>query len=104
MTELKFLKELKAKRPSKKLENYDVIIHPLISEKCVGMIESQNKISFVVNNKATKSDVKKAVEEMYKIKVQEVKIVNDLKGRKKAIVRLDKKFKAEEVATKLGVI
>ena len=86
------------------LKNYEIILFPLISEKSVGMIDSQNKLTFVVNKAATSTAVKKAIEELYKIKVEDIKISNDLKGRKKAIVRIDKKFKAEEIATKLGII
>ena len=82
----------------------EVIIYPLVSEKAVGAIESQNKISFIVNKKASKTDVKNAVEQLYSVKVESVKTMNDMQGRKKAIVRLDKKFKAQELATKLGVV
>jgi ribosomal protein L23 len=41
---------------------------------------------------------------MYNVKISKINVVRDMKGRKKAIVKLDKKFKADEVAMKLGVI
>lgn len=87
-----------------KLEAEKILLFPLISEKAVGMIETENKLCFVVNKRATKADVRKAVEEAYSIKVDCVRVVNDTKGRKKAIVKVNKKFKADEIATKLGVI
>ncbi|MFA4855805.1 MAG: 50S ribosomal protein L23 [archaeon] len=89
---------------AKKLEDHEVILYPLITEKSVNMIEAENKLCFVVNKKATKAEVKRVVEETYAIKVDSVRVLNDMKGRKKAIVRVNKAFKADEVATKLGVI
>ncbi len=82
----------------------EIILFPLITEKAVGMIERENKISFVVNKLATKPEIKNAVETVHKVKVEGIKVINDTKGRKKAIVKLGKEFKAEELATKLGVI
>ena len=82
----------------------NVILFPLITEKAVNMIEAENKLCFIVDKKSTKEDVKLAVEEAYAIKVDSVKVLNDRKGRKKAIVKVNKAFKADEVATKLGVI
>jgi ribosomal protein uL23 len=86
------------------MEYYDVIFHPLISEKAVNMIETENKIVFVVSSKATKSDVKKAVEDAYKVKVDNVNILNDTKGQKRAIVKLNKQFKASDLSSKLGMV
>ena len=86
------------------LHDMEVIIHPLVTEKAVNMIEAENKITFIVNDNSSKTDIKKRVEEAYGVKVVKINIVRDMKGRKKAIVKLDKKFKASELATKLGVL
>ena len=86
------------------LKASEVLLYPLITEKAVNMIETQNKICFVVNNKATKQDVKKAVQGLYNVKVDSVTTINDMKGRKKAIVKINKQYKADELATKLGVL
>ncbi|MDO8538168.1 MAG: 50S ribosomal protein L23 [archaeon] len=93
-----------ATKVTQELKDYEILIHPLVSEKAVNMIESQNKLTFIVNLKATKLTVKKAVESLHKVKVDSVQIVNDQKGRKKAIVKINKAFKADDVATKLGVL
>ena len=93
-----------AAKVTEELKDYEILIHPLVSEKAVNMIESQNKLTFIVNLKSTKKEIKKAVESLHKVKVDEVKIVNDQKGRKKAIVKINKAFKADDVATKLGVL
>ncbi len=81
-----------------------IIFYPLITEKAVGMIEAQNKLCFVVSDNANKASIKKAIETMYGVKIRKVNIVRDMKGRKKAIVKLEKRFKADEIAMKLGVI
>jgi ribosomal protein uL23 len=86
------------------LHDMEVIKHPLVTEKAVGMIESENKITFIVDDKTNKSEIKKVIQEAYGVKVQKVNVVRDMKGRKKAIVKLDKKNKASELATKLGVL
>lgn len=82
----------------------ETLFYPLITEKAVGWIESQNKLGFVVRGAATKEEVKKAVEQRFEVKVVGVNLIRDRKGRKKAFVRLDKKFKAGDIAIKLGVI
>jgi len=87
-----------------KQDYFDIVLYPLITEKAVNMIEAENKLCFIVDRKATKEEVKTAVESTYGIKIDSVKVLNDRKGRKKAIVRVNKKFKADEIATKLGVI
>lgn len=86
------------------MKGLEIIKYPLITEKAVGFIESENKLTFIVHKSADKKSVKDAVEKVYKVRVVKVNIVNDLKSRKKAIVTLDKKFKAGDVATKLGVV
>ena len=43
----------------------DVISYPMMTEVASRLIESENKLVFVVNMKATKKDVKHAVEELY---------------------------------------
>ncbi len=82
----------------------EVIIFPLITEKAVDAIEKENKITFVVENDATKKEVREEIEKRFKVKVDKVNTVNDMKGRKRAIVRINSKFKANDIAMKLGVI
>ncbi len=94
----------KTKAFGMELEDFGLIKFPLMTEKAINLIEKENKISFIATEKATKSDIKKLVEKLYKVKVEKINVVNDMKGRKKVSVKLDKKYKAEELAAKLGVI
>ena len=86
------------------MDRHNVLIHPIISEKAVNMIEAENKIVFKVNKYATKEAVKKAMDEIYKIKAVSVNMINDTNGNKKAIIKLDPKHKASEFASKLGMV
>lgn len=102
-------KEEKAPAKSSKgfameLADFGLIQYPLMTEKAITAIEKENKLSFIATEKATKTDIKKLVEKVYHVKVDKVNVVNDMKGRKKVTVKLNKKFKAEELAAKLGVI
>jgi large subunit ribosomal protein L23 len=82
----------------------DVIYYPLMTESASLMVEKDNKLMFVVNVKAGKSDVKKAVEQLYEVKVERVTILITPQGEKKAFVRLKPEFRASDVAIKLGIL
>ncbi|HLF85672.1 MAG: 50S ribosomal protein L23 [Nitrospirota bacterium] len=63
---------------------YDILIKPLLTEKMTALKESENRISFVVDKRANKIEVKKAVEEAFKVKVAAVNVMN-LLGKKKRL-------------------
>ena len=54
------------------MKDYEVLLHPLATEKSVRLMEAENKLTFVVAKSATKKEIKKAVESMFNIKVEEV--------------------------------
>ena len=83
---------------------YKVIIAPLATEKCIRLIEFENILAFFVHSQATKKDVKKAVEELFKVKVASVNVQNSIKGKKKAYVKLDPNYSASDVSADLGFI
>ena len=45
----------------------DVLIKPVLSEKVNRLTEKHNRYTFIVNRKANKLEIKKAVEEFYGI-------------------------------------
>ncbi len=81
-----------------------VIVYPMMSEDTVKLIETENKITFIVNNKASKHDVRRAVEELYEVKVSRVSTLTTPEGKKKAYVKLSPESKASELAVKLGLL
>jgi len=86
------------------MDLYDVIRYPLMTEAASLMVEKENKLVFMVNLKAGKNDVKKAVEELYEVKVDKVNLLITPQGEKKAFVKLGPDYKAADVAIKLGIL
>ena len=85
-----------------KLHLYDKIISPLVTEKSTNLSE-QNKITFKVNSKANKKNLKTNIEKIFKVNVTKINIINKkarikttrgkkvrVKGYKKAIITLKK--------------
>jgi large subunit ribosomal protein L23 len=86
------------------MEPTEVIFYPLMTESASLMVEKDNKLIFVVNVKAGKSDVKKAVEQLYEVEVDRITMLITPQGEKKAFVKLKPEFKASDVAIKLGIL
>ncbi len=83
---------------------YEVISYPLITEVTSRMIEKENKIVFIVNFKSTKKDIKRAIEELYQVKVEKVNVLITREGTKKAFVKLTPEYSATDLAVKLGIL
>ena len=86
------------------MESHEVIFYPLMTESASLMVEKDNKLIFIVNLKAGKTDVKRAVETLYEVKVSKVNLLITPQGEKKAYVKLKPEFKASDVAIKLGIL
>ena len=86
------------------MDQYRVLLYPLMGEKATILREKENKLTFIVNKDATQDDVKKAVESLYNVKVLKTNIMITTKGKKKAHVKLDPKYSAEEIASHFGVL
>ena len=85
-----------------KLNLYDTIISPLITEKSTNL-SAQNKIVFKVVDSANKKNLKKRIEKIFKVNVTKINIINKksrlkltrgrkvkVAGYKKAIITLKK--------------
>lgn len=83
---------------------YRVIKRPLSTEKSIRQIEFENKLTFIIDAKASKPEVKRAVEELFKVKVIKVNIQNSFNGEKRATVRLSAGNLASDVSAELGLI
>ena len=59
-----------------KHEIYGIIIRPLITEKSTHQSETRNAYAFEVAPKATKAQIKQAVEKIYNVKVLGVRTAN----------------------------
>jgi large subunit ribosomal protein L23 len=85
---------------------HQVIVRPLVTEKGMHRAERHNAYSFEVVTSATKADVRRAIEELFSVKVDKVAIQNRIgkarrsrlrrtstKPWKKAVVTLKPEFK-----------
>ncbi len=55
---------------------YEIIQKPLLTEKSSNLQEARNQYSFRVHSKANKSEVRKAVEAIFDVKVKRVNVIN----------------------------
>lgn len=81
-----------------------VLQYPVTNEKAIGLIELRNTLTFVVDSKATKPEIKKEVEQLFEVKVASVNTLVTPAGKKRAFVKLKEGFKADDVAAKLKIV
>ena len=60
------------------IKDYETIIRPIMTEKSMKLMDSDNRVTVEVNKKANKTEIKKAFEAVFGVKVAKV---NTLKGR-----------------------
>jgi len=60
---------------------WDIIKKPVITEKSMQLLE-ENKYTFIVDMRANKPEIRKAVEELFKVKVSKVRTMR-VKGKPK---------------------
>jgi len=80
-----------------------IIFRPYITERTFDQIARENKICFMVDNKASKTQIANAIEALYEVKVRAVNTMRSI-GGKKAYVRLIPEDSATDLATKLGLV
>ena len=85
-----------------KINLYDCILSPMVTEKSTNLSEI-NKVVFKVNSLADKKSIKKSIEKIFKVNVIKINIINKqrriklargkktkVQGYKKAIITLKK--------------
>ncbi|MDE1866004.1 MAG: 50S ribosomal protein L23 [Candidatus Micrarchaeota archaeon] len=78
--------------------------YPLATEKSIGIIEKGNTITYIVDFRATKEQVKKEFERRFGVRVASIRISNTSRNEKKAFIKLAKGSSASEVAMKLKLV
>lgn len=68
------------------MDLYSVIIRPIVTEKSTTAKDEANKYIFEVDRRATKVDIRHAVEKMFRVKVAEVHTIN-VGGKRKRMGR-----------------
>jgi len=82
----------------------NIIKYPLATEKSIRLMEAENKLIFVVDQSATKPQIKKAIEETFDVKVEKVHTLNTPDNKKRAYITFNAETPAIDVATKLGLM
>ncbi|HUE74393.1 MAG TPA: 50S ribosomal protein L23 [Pirellulaceae bacterium] len=90
------------------LESYQVILRPLVTEKNMHRSTRNNQYAFEINPLANKDDVRRAVEDLFNVKVEKVRTQNrrgknrrhrfklgHTKSWKKAIVTLNEEHRID---------
>jgi len=80
------------------------VLHAMTTEKAVGAMEASNTLTFVVAQDATKTEIRRELESTWGEKVVSVNTSRTMNGRKKAIVKFEKKGAASQIASKLKLI
>ncbi|EKX73247.1 60S ribosomal protein L23a, putative [Theileria equi strain WA] len=89
---------------TKKLDKFSIIRYPLTTESAMKMIEEINTLVFIVDPRASKPKIAKAVTQLYDVEPVHVNTLIRPDGQKKAFVRLSPDQDALDVANKIGII
>jgi large subunit ribosomal protein L23 len=98
----------KYERSGPKLDPYQVVVRPLITEKATHLSERHNAYTFEVNPLANKTEIKEAVQVLFNVKVLDVRTQNRrgkvrryrlkvgrMRNWKKAIVSLQEDYRID---------
>lgn len=72
------------------LTSYDIIRKPVITEKTMAAM-ADNKYTFIVHINSNKSQIKRAVEEVFGVKVQDIKTLRTMGKTKRMGVHIGKR-------------
>jgi large subunit ribosomal protein L23 len=80
-----------------------LIMAPYVTEKTFNQIEKENKLAFIVAEKATKKQIVDAILILYEADIDEVNTTRTIRG-KKAFVKFKAPEGARDLATKLALV
>ena len=78
-------------------------IKAVSTEKALRLMETENTMTFNIDRKMKKNELKKELENMFGIKIEKIR-THIIKGEKIALVRMKKESSASELASKLRMI
>jgi large subunit ribosomal protein L23 len=84
------------------MDPYEIIFHPFVTEKTMNFMEKNNALEFVVKRNADKNTIKKAIEQLFEVKVKDINTRITKRG-KHAIVTFMPEFKAEDIGMRIGI-
>lgn len=87
-----------------KFDKFSVLVQPLNTEKANKTMTERNTLSFIVNNRANKIQIRKAFKEIFNVVPRSVNTLVRPDGKKKAFIRLRPEDEAVGIASKIGII
>ena len=87
-----------------RLDQFQILRFPLTTESAMKKIEDNNTLVFIVDIRANKHQIKKAVKALYDVKADRINTLIRPDGQKKAYVRLTQDYDALDVANKIGIL
>jgi len=79
-----------------------ILLHAYVTEKSMDGMERLNRLEFVVDARANRAEIKRAVEETYHCKVAKVN-VKIVQSGKIATVKFKPEYSAEDIGSRAGV-
>lgn len=83
---------------------WEILKYPHLAEKSMNMVELENKLVFIVDRKADKKQIRKAIEKEFDVEAESVNVEITRKGQKKAYIKLNPKYLASDIASRLGMV
>lgn len=65
------------------IQQFDLIVRPIITEKSMALMQDQNKVTVEVSRHGNKDSIKEAFEAIFGVKVTDVKVINTLPKKTK---------------------
>ncbi len=97
-------KEVKPIKQAQEIDPWKTLLYPHMAEKSMALVDTQNKIVFVVKMDANKGEIKQAFEKLFDVKISSIKTEKTMAGQKKAFIKLQPAYSAADIATKLGIL
>jgi large subunit ribosomal protein L23Ae len=100
----KYIRSTSGLKLPAKFDKFSVLVHPLNTEKANKLMTERNTLTFLVDRRANKVQIKRAFNEIHKAKPLSINTLVRPDGQKKAFIRLRPENDAVGVASKMGMI
>jgi large subunit ribosomal protein L23 len=80
------------------------LLYPLTTEKALNAIDKHNTISYIVDMRVGKKQIKEEFENIFKVKTERINTTTTMNNTKKAYIKIKKEYKASDIARKLKLV
>jgi large subunit ribosomal protein L23 len=79
-----------------------ILLHPMVTEKTMRLMDEVNSLEFLVRRTATKPQIKEAIEKLFSCQVDAVN-TRITKDGKRAVIKFGGETSAEDIGMRIGV-